>query len=172
MQKILDKNNLIEIAYLRLGKSTGKYGNNDDEDYYKAGRMLDEIIENIALETEFRFNATTVVLNKNIDETGVLGDNRFNLPVDFLNLISCEQDIRLEGEYVYSEENTVTMIYCRKIDITEFPLYMKRFLISYLCYELSIIYGGYLDKTALFKREMIQEKTRIINIQGLVVKEW
>ena len=171
MQKTLDKNNLIEITFLRLGKSVGKYGNNDDEDYYKAGRMLDEIIENIALETEFRFNATTVVLNKNIDETGVLGDNRFNLPVDFLNLISCEQDIRIEGEYIYSEESSVTMIYCRKIELTEFPLYMKRFLISYLCYELSIILK-YLDKTALFKKEMILEKTRIINLQGLIVKEW
>ena len=58
-----------------------------------------------------------------------------------------------------------------KIELTEFPLYMKRFLISYLCYELSIIFK-YLDKTALFKKEMILEKTRIINLQGLIVKEW
>ena len=56
---MLSKDDLIEIAYLRLGKSIGKYGNNDDEDYYKATRALDEIISNIAVESEFRFNAVT-----------------------------------------------------------------------------------------------------------------
>ena len=169
---MLDKNNLIELAYLRLGKSIGTYGNNDDEDYYKATRALDEIIANVAVESEFRFNATTVVLNKNIDETGVLGDNRFNLPNDFLNVIRCEQDYRIEGEYVYSTDSEVIMMYCRKIDISEFPLYMKKYLVASLCCELSVIFGQYLDKYGIFKREIGTEKTRIINMQGLVVKEW
>lgn len=169
---MLDKNDLIELAYLRLGKSIGTYGNNDDEDHYKATRALDEIIANVAVESEFRFNAVTATLNKNSDSTGVLGDNRFNLPNDFLNVIRCEQDYRIEGEYVYSTDSEVTMMYCRKIDISEFPLYMKKYLIASLCCELSVIFGQYMDKYGIFKREIGTEKTRIINMQGLVVKEW
>ena len=169
---MLSKDDLIEIAYLRLGKSIGKYGNNDDEDIYKATRALDEIINNIAVESEFRFNAVTTILNKNSDNKGVLGDNRFNLPHDFLNVITSEQDYRIEGEYVYSSEDSVTMMYCRKIELSEFPLYMKKYLVTSLCSELAIIFDQYIDRYGIFKREMAAEKTRIINMQGLVVKEW
>ena len=169
---MLSKDDLIEIAYLRLGKSIGKYGNNDDEDYYKATKALDEIISNIAVESEFRFNSVTTTLNKNIEITGILGDNRFNLPKDFLNVITCEQDYRIEGEYVYSSEAEVIMMYCRKIELSEFPLYMKKYLVASLCCELSIIFSQYLEKYGIFKREVAVEKTRIINMQGLVVKEW
>lgn len=169
---MLSKDDLIEIAYLRLGKSIGKYGNNDDEDIYKAARALDEIINNIAVESEFRFNAVTTILNKNADDKGVLGDNRFNLPNDFLNVITSEQDYRIEGEYVYSSEDSVTMMYCRKIELSEFPQYMKKYLVASLCSELTIIFDQYINKYAIFNREVGIEKTRIINMQGLVVKEW
>ena len=169
---MLSKDDLIEIAYLKLGKSIGKYGNNDDEDYYKATRALDEIINNIAVESEFRFNAVMTTLSKNADSKGLLGDNRFNLPKDFLNAITSEQDYRIEGEYVYSDEESVTMMYCRKIELSEFPLYMKKYLVASLCSELAIIFNQYIDKYTIFKHEVGIEKTRIINMQGLVVKEW
>ena len=166
---MLDRGNIIESAFLKLGEVGQIYSDNRTEQYEVAGKLLDNILETVALDTDFLFNATTVSLNKNINSTNDFGEYRYNIPNDFLTIIRYSDNMKFEGEFIYSTNENLNITYCRKIAIEEYPQYMKNYLIYKLSVELCNTYSAYSDKLSAMHGYLSDEKTKILNNEGLVI---
>ena len=114
---MLDRGNIIESAFLKLGEVGQIYSDNRTEQYEVAGKLLDNILETVALDTDFLFNATTVNLNKNINSSNDFGEYRYNIPNDFLTIIRYSDNMKFEGEFIYSTNENLNITYCRKIEL-------------------------------------------------------
>ncbi len=166
---MLDRGNIIESAFLKLGEVGQIYSDNRTEQYEVAGKLLDNILETVALDTDFLFNATTVNLNKNINSTNDFGEYRYNIPNDFLTIIRYSDNMKFEGEFIYSTNENLNITYCRKIAIEEYPQYMKNYLIYKLSVELCNTYSAYSDKLSAMHWYLSDERTKIMNNEGLVI---
>lgn len=166
---MLDRGNIIESAFLKLGEVGQIYSDNRTEQYEVAGKLLDNILETVALDTDFLFNATTVNLNKNINSTNDFGEYRYNIPNDFLTIIRYSDNMKFEGEFIYSTNENLNITYCRKIAIEEYPQYMKNYLIYKLSVELCNTYSAYSDKLSTMHGYLSDERTKIMNNEGLVI---
>ena len=166
---MLDRGNIIESAFLKLGEVGQIYSDNRTEQYEVAGKLLDNILETVALDTDFLFNATTVILNKNINSTNDFGEYRYNIPNDFLALIRYSDNMKFEGEFIYSTNENLNITYCRKITIEEYPAYMKNYLILKLAVELCNTYSAYSDKLSTIHGYLSDEMIKIKNNEGLVI---
>ena len=166
---MLDRGNIIESAFLKLGEIGQIYSDNRTEQYEVAGKLLDNILETVALDTDFLFNATTVNLNKNINSSNDFGEYRYNIPNDFLTLVRYSDNMKFEGEFIYSTNENLNITYCRKIAIEEYPQYMKNYLIYKLSVELCNTYSAYSDKLSTMHGYLSDERTKIMNNEGLVI---
>lgn len=166
---MLDRGNIIESAFLKLGEVGQIYSDNRTEQYEVAGKLLDNILETVALDTDFLFNATTVNLNKNINSTNDFNEYRYNIPNDFLTIIRYSDNMKFEGEFIYSTNESLNITYCRKIAIEEYPQYMKNYLIYKLSVELCNTYSAYSDKLTTMHGYLSDERTKIMNNEGLVI---
>ena len=166
---MLDRGNIIESAFLKLGEVGQIYSDNRTEQYEVAGKLLDNILETVALDTDFLFNATTVNLNKNINSSNDFGEYRYNIPNDFLTLVRYSDNMKFEGEFIYSTNESLNITYCRKIAIEEYPQYMKNYLIYKLSVELCNTYSAYSDKLSAMHGYLSDERTKIMNNEGLVI---
>ena len=166
---MLDRGNIIESAFLKLGEVGQIYSDNRTEQYEVAGKLLDNILETVALDTDFLFNATTVNLNKNINSSNDFGEYRYNIPNDFLTIIRYSDNMKFEGEFIYSTNASLNITYCRKIAIEEYPQYMKNYLIYKLSVELCNTYSAYSDKLTTMHGYLSDEKSKIMNNEGLVI---
>lgn len=52
--------------------------------------------------TRLLFNAVTVNLTKNANSTNEFDEYRYNRPNDFLSMIRYSDNMRIEGEFIYS----------------------------------------------------------------------
>ena len=166
---MLDRGNIIESAFLKLGEVGQIYSDNRTEQYEVAGKLLDNILETVALDTDFLFNATTVNLNKNINSTNDFDEYRYNIPNDFLTIIRYSDNMKFEGEFIYSTNESLNITYCRKIAIEEYPQYMKNYLIYKLSVELCNTYSAYSDKLSTMHGYLSDERAKIMNNEGLVI---
>ena len=166
---MLDRGNIIESAFLKLGEVGQIYSDNRTEQYEVAGKLLDNILETVALDTDFLFNATTVNLNKNINSSNDFGEYRYNIPNDFLTIIRYSDNMKFEGEFIYSTNDSLNITYCRKIAIEEYPQYMKNYLIYKLSVELCNTYSAYSDKLSTMHGYLSDERRKIMNNEGLVI---
>lgn len=166
---MIEKGNVIKTVFRRLGK-INKYNDNKSDEYLTASSAFDDIVKNIAKRTSFLFNATTTKLTS--IGTNELGENRFNIPIDNLNIIKANQKYRLEGEFLYSPSKELYIQYCRKIDITEYPDNLFDYLVICVCIEMALTFDAYQEKLALFNQLEYQERNKIINQQGFNWKPW
>ena len=166
---MLDKGNIIELAFLKLGEVGQIYSDNRTEQYEVAGKLLDNILDTVALDTDFSFNAVTVNLDKNINSKNDFDEYRYNIPNDFLVLIRYSDNMKLEGEFIYSTNDSLNITYCRNIAIEEYPQYMKNYLILKLAVELCNTYSAYENKLSIVQGSLSDEKIKIMNNEGLVI---
>ena len=166
---MLDRGNIIESAFLKLGEVGQIYSDNRTEQYEVAGKLLDNILETVALDTDFLFNAVTVKLDKNINSKNDFDEYRYNILNDFLVLIRYSDNMKLEGEFIYSTNDSLNITYCRKIAIGEYPAYMKNYLILKLAVELCNTYSAYEHKLNTIHGYLSDEKIKIMNNEGLVI---
>lgn len=166
---MIEKGNVIKTVFRRLGK-INKYNDNKSDEYLTASSAFDDIVKNIAKRTSFLFNATTTKLTS--IGTNELGENRFNIPIDNLNIIKANQKYRLEGEFLYSPSKELYIQYCREIDITEYPDNLFDYLVICVCIEMALTFDAYQEKLALFNQLEYQERNKIINQQGFNWKPW
>lgn len=166
---MLDKGRIIKSAFLKLGKNNA-YNDNKSDEYIVASSLLDNILDNIAKRTSFLFNAVTVKLTA----TGKndLKENRFNLPVDYLNIIRANKTYRIEGEFLYSPEKEIFIQYCRKINISEYPDNLFDYLVASLCMEMAMAFNGYEDRYPVYSQVEYEERNKIINQQGFQYNPW
>lgn len=169
---MIDRGNIIELAFFKLGETVQIYSDNMAEKHKIAEKLLENVLETLAMDTDFLFNATTVRLEKNINSQNDYGDYRYNLPHDFLNLIRYTDNMRLESEFIYSKNEDLSITYCRKITIEEFPNYMKNYLVYKLAVELCGAYSSYIEKISLMQTYLNSEMIKIKNSEGLVINNF
>ena len=103
---MIEKGDVIKSVFRKLGKINA-YNDNKSDEYLTASSAFDDVIKTIAKKTSFLFNATTAKLTT--IGTNELGENRFNIPVDSLNIIRLNtKKYRVEGEFIYSPELNYT----------------------------------------------------------------
>lgn len=165
----MDRGEIIKQAFLKVGDNNA-FNDNKGDKYQVADGLLDMIIKNIAIETDFLFNAITVRLT--IVGQNELGENKFNIPIDFLNIIQGNDDFRIEGEFIYSKSSNLYVQYCRKIDLTEVPEHMFNIIVIYLAKEISLAFNAYNSRYPFLQQQFNEEKRKIIYQQGFLYKPW
>ena len=166
---MLDRGNIIEHAFLKVGDPGQIYSDNRTERYNIAEKLLDNILDTVALDTAFLFNAVTVNLTKNANSTNEFDEYRYNRPNDFLSIIRYSDNMRIEGEFIYSTNEALNIMYCRKIVLEKFPDYMKNYLVLKLAVELCFTYTAYENKIQLILAALNSEKVKVMNNEGLVI---
>ena len=165
----MDRGEIIKQAFFKVGDNNA-FNDNKGDKYQVADGLLDMVIKNIAIETDFLFNAITVKLTtvgKN-----ELGENKFNIPIDFLNIIQGNNDFRIEGEFIYSKSTDLYIQYCRKIDLTEVPENMFNIIVVYLAKEISLAFNAYNSRYPFLQQQFNEEKRKIVYQQGFLYKPW
>ena len=165
----MDRGEIIKQAFLKVGDNNA-FNDNKGDKYQVADGLLDMIIKNIAIETDFLFNAITVRLT--IVGQNELGENKFNIPIDFLNIIQGNDDFRIEDEFIYSKSSNLYIQYCRKIDLTEVPENMFNIIVIYLAKEISLAFNAYNSRYPFLQQQLNEEKRKIIYQQGFLYKPW
>lgn len=158
---MLDKGFLISMAFLRLGKNN-EYNDNKSLEYKVANKLIDHVFLNMAKDTAYLFNSTTVTLTLFKPDTNVIGEYRANVPNDMLNVIRADKPIRLEGEFIYSNDNEIHLQYCRAIDISDTPEYLSDLLIYTLCREMCLAFNSYYDRLGYFEQKIQEERLKVI----------
>lgn len=167
---MIEKGDVIKSVFRKLGKINA-YNDNKSDEYLTASSAFDDVIKTIAKKTSFLFNATTAKLTT--IGTNELGENRFNIPVDSLNIIRLNtKKYRVEGEFIYSPETELYIQYCRKIDLSEYPDNLFDYLVIAVCIEMALTFNAYQDKLAIFNQLEYQERNKIINQQGFDWNPW
>lgn len=165
----MDRGEIIKQAFLKVGDNNA-FNDNKGDKYQVADGLLDMIIKNIAIETDFLFNAITLKLTT--VGQNELGENKFNIPIDFLNIIQGNNDFRIEGEFIYSKSTDLYIQYCRKIDLTEVPEHMFNIIVIYLAKEISLAFNAYNSRYLFLQQQFNEEKRKIVYQQGFLYKPW
>lgn len=165
----MDRGEIIKQAFLKVGDNNA-FNDNKGDKYQVADGLLDMIIKNIAIETDFLFNAITLKLTT--VGQNELGENKFNIPIDFLNIIQGNNDFRIEGEFIYSKSTDLYIQYCRKIDLTEVPELMFNIIVIYLAKEISLAFNAYNSRYPFLQQQFNEEKRKIVYQQGFLYKPW
>lgn len=166
---MIDKGTVIQTTLLRLGKNN-QYNDNKSEEYIIAEQLLKIVLSKCATRTSFLFNAVTTKLTS--IGKNELGENRFNIPVDNLNIIRAKEDYRQEGEFLYSPSSELHIQYCRNIEIEEYPASMFEYIVMALCKEMCLAYNSYFERLPYFMEEEKKETSKIIAQQGFNYKPW
>lgn len=159
---MLDRGEIIQKTLLKLGENS-VYNDNKSEIYISCGVIVDSVIDNIAYSSAFLFNAITVELTTfdKVDD-----EYKFNVPIDYLNILRCNKKYRLENEYIYSDENSIKIQYCRRIDLSEYPENLFNLLVAMSAREMSLAYNTYNNLYQLMDSEVIRLKNDVVSQQG------
>jgi len=159
----LDRGKIIEAALREIGE-VSTYNDNRSDTYQFASTILEDILGSLAVRTDLRFNATTVKLNK--DGVNELGQNRFNIPVDYLNKLRFVNSTgEFEGNYIYSYDDEVYLKYCRTIALSEYPEYMYNLLVLMTALKVSESMNAFSSRVELLNTRTEQELQRLYNNQ-------
>lgn len=183
---MLEKSKIIELALIKVGNITD-YNDNRSNIYKIATTLLDDIADTVCKSNEFDFPSTTVKLT--ISELNVeTGEHRYNIPEDFLgikkkpvinsrtpftvesieSLVNSRRgiDLRIEGEYIYSYSNPLILNYVRKLELTEFPDYIKDYLVLMLAITLAQTLPMYADRLPYLEGKLSIERINVILAEG------
>ena len=158
----MDRGEIITEILLMLGEND-VYNDNKSDMYKICEKMLDSVIDNIATSSAFLFNAITTKLTT---VGQVDGENKFNLPVDCLNVLRCNKDYRLENEFLYSTENEIKIQYCRKINFTEIPDNLFNLIVAMTGRKMALAVNTYNNRLEILETEVTRLKNNIIAQQG------
>ena len=158
----MDRGEIISETLLMLGENS-IYNDNKSDMYKICEKMLDSVIDNIATSSAFLFNAITVKLTS---VGQVDGENKFNLPVDCLNVLRCNKNYRLENEFIYSSESEIKIQYCRRIDFTEIPDNLFNLMVAMTARKMALAVNTYNNRLEIFEAEVTKLKNNIIAQQG------
>lgn len=157
------RDQIIRNVLRQLGE-VQVYNANTSDIYNYVKDILNDVINHIAYRADFKFNSTTAKLT--IVGTNDLGENRFNIPIDFLNKIQFVNGrARIEGEFVYSTNDEVYLRYCRNIDLAEYPDYMENIIMLLTALRVAESYATYSDKLQILDTRVNEEIQRIYRLE-------
>lgn len=165
---MIEKNKIINLAFLKLGEQNQLYNINITDRMKIADTLFEDIIEEIATDTNFTFNARTINLTLNLKEKNSRGEYRYNKPIDYLNRIWISDKMaRIENEFIYSIQDKLEMCYCYKMNLSDYPLYIKQYIVNKLAIRLAEAFDTYYDKIPRLEAERIDIMNKIIVSEGL-----
>lgn len=186
---MLERGQIIELALITVGNITD-YNDNRSNIYQLATKLLDSIADSVCKSNEFNFPSTTVQLTVSELDTNT-GEHRYNIPEDFLGIkkkpivntrtpFTVESvrslvrgnkpiDLRLEGEYIYSYSNPLILNYVRRLPLTEFPEYIKDYLVLMLAVKLAQTIPMYADRLPYLEIKLNYEKNNVILAEGSAI---
>jgi hypothetical protein len=166
----LNKGKIISDVLLMLG-NTRDYNESQSQEYQIAERLYANIIEEFMYNKRLLFNSATVELNyAETNDRNRFGDYKYKLPVGVINIIGPD-DIRMEGEYIYSKTKDAVCTYCKLIPENEIPEYMTLLIKYTLATQMAVTYPQYAMKLEMFaatRKSLYDEivKSEISNIDG------
>lgn len=141
------------------------YNDNKSEIYNYVKDILGDVLDHVATRDDLKFNSITAKLTKSGKDEDT-GENRFNLPIDFMNKIQfIGAYARIEGEFVYSTEDELILRYCRTIAIHEYPDYMEHAVMLMTAVRVAESYSTYQDRLELLNVRLTEEINRIYNLE-------
>lgn len=146
------------------------FNDNKSDKYKVAEGLLDSVIASVSMETDFLFNSITTKLS-NIGKNE-LNENRFNVPIDYLNIIRANQEFRIEGEYLYSKADELYIQYCREIPLEEYPDSMFNVVVAALAKKISISFSAYNNRYPLLDQQYEEAKKNIVYQEGFLYQPW
>ena len=158
----MDRGEIISETLLMLGEND-VYNDNKSDMYKICEKMLDSVIDNIATSSAFLFNAITTKLTT---VGQVDNENKFNLPVDCLNVLRCNKNYRLENEFIYSNSNEIKIQYCRRIDFSEIPDNLFNLIVAMTGRKMALAVNTYNSRLEVLEAEVTRLKNNIIAQQG------
>ena len=158
----MDRGEIISETLLMLGENDA-YNDNKSDMYKICEKMLNSVIDNIATSSAFLFNAITTKLTT---VGQVDGENKFNLPIDCLNILRCNKSYRLENEFIYSSETEIKIQYCRRIDFTEIPDNLFNLIVAMTGRKMALAVNTYNSRLEILEAEVTRLKNNIIAQQG------
>ena len=158
----MDRGEIISETLLMLGENDA-YNDNKSDMYKICEKMLNSVIDNIATSSAFLFNAITTKLTT---VGQVDGENKFNLPIDCLNILRCNKSYRLENEFIYSSETEIKIQYCRRIDFTEIPDNLFNLIVAMTGRKMALAVNTYNSRLEVLEAEVTRLKNNIIAQQG------
>lgn len=165
---MISKDKVINLAFLKLGEQNQLYNINITDRMKIADTLFDVVIDELAIDSNFMFNARTIRLTKNIKDKNLRGEYRYNLPTDYLNRIWISDRLaRIENEYIYSREDEVDLCYCYKMNLSDYPVYIEGLIVVKLAIKLAEAYDTYYAKIPRLEEERIDIMNRIIVSEGL-----
>lgn len=165
---MIEKNKIINLAFLKLGEQNQLYNINITDRMKIADTLFEDIIDEIATDTNFTFNARTVNLTLNLQEQNFRGEYRYNKPVDYLNRIwISDKNARIENEFIYSTTQNLEMCYCYKMNLSDYPMYIKPYIVVKLAIRLAEAFDTYYSKIPRLEAERLDIMNKIIVSEGL-----
>jgi hypothetical protein len=158
----MDRGEIIVETLLMLGEND-VYNDNKSDMYEICEKMLDSVIDNIATSSAFLFNAITTKLTT---VGQVDGENKFNLPIDCLNVLRCNKEYRLENEFIYSTNSEIKIQYCRKINFTEIPDNLFNLIVAMTGRKMALAVNTYNNRLEILEAEVTKLKNNVISQQG------
>lgn len=165
---MIEKNAIITLAWLELGEQNQLYNNNITDRQTIASTLFDAVIDEIALDANFSFNSKTIQLTKNLQEKNFRDEYRYNKPADYISTIwTSDNRARMENEFFYSTQDELQLCYCYDMPLTEYPSYIKRYLVLSLALKLASAFDMYKDKISYIMARKVDEMNTIIANEGL-----
>lgn len=165
---MLEKNNIIHLAWYKLGEQNQLYNNNITDRMKIASILFDDVVDEIAIDATFSFNARTVKLTKNLNEKNYRGEYRYNKPNDYLSTVWISDRLaRIENEFFYSEQDSLELCYCFKMNLSEYPDYIKKYIVVSLAIRLAEAFSIYENKIPKLMGEKLDCMNNIIANEGL-----
>ena len=165
---MLNKDNIINLAFLRLGEQNQLYNINITDRMKIADTLFDDVINDIATDSNFTFNARTVKLNLNLNDTNSRGEYRYNIPVDYLNRIwISDRFARIENEFIYSTSDDLEMCYCYKMNISDYPNSIQPYIVVSLAIKLAEAFDTYYSKIPRLEAQRLDMINKMLVSEGL-----
>lgn len=164
----IDKQKIIDLAFLKLGEQTQLYHSNIIDRMNIADLLFEEVIDALATDATFLFNSRTEELTKAIPTVNSRGEYKYNKPYDYLSRVwSSDRNIRIENEFIYSKEDKLELCYCYRMNLSDYPIYLKSIIVPKLAKRLAETYDGYYNKIPMLEREILDETNKIVTQEGL-----
>lgn len=160
---MIQRDRIIRAVLRQVGE-VSSYNDNRSDTYTLTNDILTDVLDSLAYRVDLTFNSTTTKLNKY--GKNEQDENRFNIPVDFLNKIRFVNSVaRLEGEFVYSTADEVVLQYCRKIDLMEYPDYLYELIVLLTATKLCESNNRFTDRLEILNTRAQEELNRIYKIE-------
>lgn len=165
---MIEKNKIINLAFLKLGEQNQLYNINITDRMKIADTLFEDIINEIAIDTNFTFNARTIKLTLNLTEKNYKDEYRYNKPTDYLNRIwISDNKARIENEFIYSTQENLEMCYCFKMSLFDYPNYIQPYIVTKLAIRLAEAFDTYYSKIPRLEVEKLDIMNKIIVSEGL-----